>query len=416
MNRLLTTIIAAGLLLMPVAAIADYIGSTPSGDKPPVAQTLVREGDYAVRLVAALQMGEAENEADAENILAVAGIAPTSGWISDFPVTPAIIAQVEASITDAANDGKLTIGKYDANQAFLALDRDLGLAVVPGTADAVTASDTEALQYPEPAVINNYYDDEGPPVVTYYAPPPDYWYLYAWDPFPFWCRGFYFPGYFVLRDFTTVVVVNSGGTVIFGGHHGIHHHDGFHTRILSNHVVDPVTRASVTIDPVHVRPTSRTSFSPLGARDFSQVRASNTGGSAISRGEHRTPSGFDRTGAQSIFRRSVSEDRATTSFTTGRDDRTPATFGRTERTITGTVSRPSGDRNIERTAPAVTIRSFDRPAVERGTSFSTPSRSAERSFSTPSSGGGRSIDSGARSSSGDRHSFGGFGGGERRGR
>ena len=53
----------------------------------------------------------------------------------------------------------------------------------------------------EPTVIDNYYSDEGPPVVTYYAPPPDYAYLYAWDPFPFWCGGFWFPGYYVLNDF-----------------------------------------------------------------------------------------------------------------------------------------------------------------------------------------------------------------------
>ena len=64
-------------------------------------------------------------------------------------------------------------------------------------------------EYP-PTEIDNYYYDEGPPVVTYYPPPYDYGYLYAWDPFPFWWGGVWFPGFFILTDFDCVVEVGGG--------------------------------------------------------------------------------------------------------------------------------------------------------------------------------------------------------------
>jgi hypothetical protein len=55
--------------------------------------------------------------------------------------------------------------------------------------------------YPDTAALDNYYAVEGPPVVTYYAPPPYYTYLYSWVPYPFWCSGLWFGGFFVLNDF-----------------------------------------------------------------------------------------------------------------------------------------------------------------------------------------------------------------------
>ena len=54
-------------------------------------------------------------------------------------------------------------------------------------------------------------------MVTYYYPPPDFYYLYAWIPYPFWCSGFWFPGFFVLHDFHRTIVVN--GRVVFVSNH-----------------------------------------------------------------------------------------------------------------------------------------------------------------------------------------------------
>jgi hypothetical protein len=82
---------------------------------------------------------------------------------------------------------------------------------------------------PEPEVVNNYYYDYGPPVVTYYAPPPSYGYLYAWVPYPFWCSGFYYSGFFILHDF--------------------HRHVFFHKKpfVVTNHVY--VKNRMHTVDP-----------------------------------------------------------------------------------------------------------------------------------------------------------------------
>ena len=47
---------------------------------PPVAQPLVREGDFAIGLVKVLEIGIPQKEADAESMLDSAGIAPRNGW------------------------------------------------------------------------------------------------------------------------------------------------------------------------------------------------------------------------------------------------------------------------------------------------------------------------------------------------
>ena len=47
-------------------------------------------------------------------------------------------------------------------------------------------------------------------MVTYYAPPPDYYYLYSWVPYPFWCDEFWFGGFFILNDFHRSVFFDHG--------------------------------------------------------------------------------------------------------------------------------------------------------------------------------------------------------------
>ena len=57
---------------------------------PPIAQNLIREGEFAVKLVETLRIGQAKNEAEAESVLASVGIAPHNGWVADYPLTPDI--------------------------------------------------------------------------------------------------------------------------------------------------------------------------------------------------------------------------------------------------------------------------------------------------------------------------------------
>lgn len=175
---------------------------------PPVAPQLVREGDFAVKLQIALGVGSSEDEAEAETALGEVGIVPRNGWIADYPVTPDIIAELQKSVGDAADAGKIEMGKGEALKKLENVSSDLSLAVTPHTVTKTYETlPEEAEQYPNPTVINNYYTTEGPPVVTYYAPPPDYYYLYDWVPSPFWWYGFWFPGFFILNDFHRPVFI-----------------------------------------------------------------------------------------------------------------------------------------------------------------------------------------------------------------
>lgn len=435
MKRLFLVIITAGLLLVPFAA---YAGTgSESAAAPPVSQTLVREGDYAIELVGALNIGSVEDETQAEDILAAAGIAPDSGWISDFPVTPDIIAEIQVSIDKAVDAGGLPLGRDDADKAFFAMNADLGLSITP-------AASSEPANGPaapaEPAVINNYYYDEGPPVITYYPPPPDYYYLYAWDPFPFWCDGFFFPGFFVLADFHFVFFDRDD----FHFHHH-HHHDGDH-RFITNHVTDPVSKRSVAVDPVTRQPLNRTAFKPVGARKFEPVTrtAGTNNPRTVGNAGGRS---FNRTSASNLVNRSVNRtgsgirntDRAisrTGSGTWGanRGGGSPSarTDMRWDRTETPSRSGPGAGRSVNRPTGGsdrvYSGRSYNSRSISEagrsfgggfsGTrSFSAPRVSNGRSFSAPPSGG-RSISEYGRSfgggfSGGGRSYGGGYSGGGR---
>ncbi len=66
---------------MPSNALSQAREAT--SDLPQVAQPFVREGDFVIKLVEALKMGKAEDEAQAESLLVAAGIEPRNGWGSE---------------------------------------------------------------------------------------------------------------------------------------------------------------------------------------------------------------------------------------------------------------------------------------------------------------------------------------------
>jgi hypothetical protein len=227
------------LLMMPAIVTAQTAPPTaPQAEKtkpapPPIAPKLIREGDFAVKLQSALGLGTGEDEAEAESRLGDAGIVPRNGWIADYPVTPDIIGELNVSVSDAADAGKIELGKEDALKRLGDVSAGLEISVMPHTITKTYETlPEEAEQYPNPTVINNYYNDEGPPVVTYYAPPPDYYYLYAWVPSPFWWWGFWFPGFFVLNDFHRPIF--------------FHNRWGF----VSNHFNDVRVNRVFRVDPV----------------------------------------------------------------------------------------------------------------------------------------------------------------------
>ncbi|MCX5915517.1 MAG: hypothetical protein NTX30_02380, partial [Deltaproteobacteria bacterium] len=262
---------------------------------PPVEQPLVPEGAFAVQLVEALKIGQVQDEVQAENTLTSLGIEPKNGWIAGYPVTPPIIGEIERGVAAAAEAGKLRMGKGEALKVVADLKARLGLSITPGAisqpaapqpvpgggvgnsviykyidrngvlhftdqyesipmeyrgrvemirgetrpqptvAPAYEDSQTPesfSIPNPGPEVVNNYYYDPGPPVVTYYPPPQPYYYLYAWVPYPFWCSGFYFSGFFILHDFHRHVFFHKRPFVVTN--HVVTHHKGF--------FVDPVNR------------------------------------------------------------------------------------------------------------------------------------------------------------------------------
>jgi hypothetical protein len=251
----LLTMAISALVFFPPVLYGQEEGGTAvqsAANSPEVAPPLVPEGLLAMELAKALNLGQAQNEAEAENLLSAAGIEPRNGWIGDYPVTPDILVEIDQGIAAAADARKLNLDRDAALRAADETAAKLGLmsadAGGPVPPDAAGASYAETPPpsgyspdpygtYPAPLppneqVVNNYYYNNGPPVVTYYPPPEAYSYLYAWVPYPFWYSSFYFSGFFILHDFHR--------TVSF-------HHRPF---IISNHAVHPRTRTVFRVDPV----------------------------------------------------------------------------------------------------------------------------------------------------------------------
>jgi hypothetical protein len=243
MKKLLITVLAFGLLMTPLAVygqsgqIAMVVGQSGqiATDAPPVSQALVAEGDFAMRLAAALQLGTPATEAQAEDMLTSVGIEPQNGWIADYPVTPVIMGELQDAVAASAAAYKIPLGKEAALQAFRDVAAGFGLAISPGTDQYTESQPPTTSEYVEPMTVDEYYAEEGPPVITYYVPPPDYYYLYSWVPYPFWYSSFYFPGFFILNDFDFAVA----------GHYYGHH---FH-HVITNHFFDRRRHEYLRVDP-----------------------------------------------------------------------------------------------------------------------------------------------------------------------
>ena len=81
LNLLYFFIVCFLILQIPVMSRAQTTQSGP----PPVGPTVIREGDFAVRLLFELGQGTAEDEIAAETQLGKIGIVPRNGWIADYP-------------------------------------------------------------------------------------------------------------------------------------------------------------------------------------------------------------------------------------------------------------------------------------------------------------------------------------------
>lgn len=319
-----------GLLLMPGLMNAQSEQTTAAN--PPVAQPLVREGDFAVKLVEALKLGTAASETEAESMLGSVGIAPRNGWIADYPVTPDIIGELQKAVSDAADSKRLSMEKDEALKGFQDITTEANLSVTPYAQGGTVENPEGYKNYPDPTVINNYYYNEGPPVVTYYSPPPNYYYLYSWIPYPFWWRGFWFSGFYCLVDFHRVAIINR------------------RVEVISNHFVDHRTNGVFRIDPLR-RFNGRTFAGiglPPGRRGFVSPR--------VQGGSRRIFSGSRE---RAIFRPGTDPGRRYMSPSGGgRTYAPPSGRGRTIVPPSG-VSRPTSP-------PAGGGRTVSPPSGERG--------------------------------------------------
>ena len=392
---------------------------------PPIEQTLVREGDLALKLAEALKIGRAESEAEAENLLASVGIAPKNGWIADYPVTPDIVGELEKAVSEAGDNKRLPMDRNEALKVFRTTAVEFELPIIAEVPQGYPESPPPTTpEYTEPSAIDNYYSAEGPPVVTYYPPPWDYSYMYAWIPYPFWWSGFYFPGFYVLHDFHRVC---------HGHGHGHGHWDG-HDRIVSNHTRDPRTGKIFTIDPARRnsgKMSAGTGSSP--ARGFNSTETKNSAQSILERSRGRTGSGGasmpttskgtnNRTPAYANPGRGnekqVYNKRDMSSGFNGRNsiyDRPPTVDRRTSRIPGQTFSQGMNNRPLSR--PQSMNRQYgmnsQRPFAGETRSFSPPSRGTERSFSPSPQAGGQHFGSPRMGGGGfsGSHQGGGFGGG-----
>jgi hypothetical protein len=364
MRKWLSIMLAAGLVLYPFATFAEDYGSQTSQTQqvPPVAQTLVREGDFAIKLAATLDLGNPTDEAVAVDTLASAGVAPLNGWLPDYPVTPQVLGQLQSSIDKAASEGKLPMTAEEGTKGLYYLAAQMNLPTPAGTAKP--EGSRSPAEQSNTAVVNNYYYDQGPPIITYYPPPYYYGYLYDWVAYPVFWFGFWFPGFYICHNFTTVVVDRTA----------------FVNRraIVSNRIIDPVTRRVARVDPVtrtrtgdtrpetRLRTESGETFRNLAElRHGGGVRGPNAGRPGISVGRTSRTGGFRspeaRKSASAIYSRSVERMRA------------------------GMV-RNGGRRVV---APGAHGRSYNTPSRGGERRFIAPNNSPERSYRSPAMRGSR---------------------------
>jgi len=400
MRRLISIMLAAGLLLIPMVFSVQAAPSTRT--PPPVSQPLVREGDFAASLAETLGLGTASDEAQAENMLSAAGIEPKNGWVADYPVTPDIIGELQGAAASAADSGQLKMTRAEAVKGVQTLAADYDLPVVQEqpvvmgdqAQYAESTAPAESGDYPDETVVNNYYYDEGPPVVTYYAPPWDYGYLYSWVGYPFWWGGFFFPGYFALNDFH--VFVNFNRFHRFGNgrffHNGRFTHNGRFRQgrgLISNHRVDRRTNRVSVINPARRGSGNNAAVASnrTGQRGFNSQVARNGASSIMARGQQRavasnrgvTTGGTNRSAVSAARTRSAGTSGERISSPRGRSGGSTASVGRGGQRM-GNLN--SGQRTGGSNALGTQRRDLNRGSVNAPTrSFDSRGRvGADRSF------------------------------------
>ncbi|RJR51756.1 MAG: hypothetical protein C4576_03120 [Desulfobacteraceae bacterium] len=270
---------AIALILFPAFSYGQNIGGRTVADSatskivqkaPPIAPPVVPEGAFAVELVNRLRIG-AEF---AEEMLSSAGIEPNNGWLSEYPVTPDILLEIENRVIEASKTGRIGLDEQQARSALADLKADLGLNV--GGAPP-PGSDNRHAKASAPVGVDGLYSENGPPVITYYPPPKPYYDMYAWVPSPFWSDGISFEGFFLLRDFYRLVPFRQ------------------QTFVVTNRFFDPVLQKLVVVNPIR-RPLERSMFAGQRTGAVSPRIAGSGTSVRTGRLKHPTPFPWRRPG------------------------------------------------------------------------------------------------------------------------
>ncbi len=239
------------MFLFPCGVNAAY--NQEKEEPPPVSQTLVREGDFAIELAKALGLVFTDNEAEAESMLASLDISPANGWFADYPMTPDIIGELKDSVGLAADSGKIAMTREEALGTFenLLLEQELPIDTENDSQYAEEQQSSECSEETseydkkegkcrDSEEIKNYYDERGPPVITYYRPPYYYDYLYFFVPYAFWYHSAHYDGYYIIRNFH----------IVHRHHHPQHHKKITGRKVISNHFFDKKTERFERIIPL----------------------------------------------------------------------------------------------------------------------------------------------------------------------
>lgn len=198
---LLIIALIAGTLLFPTMAAAQN-EPLAYAEEQTMAPSVVRQGDFALRLVTALNLPASEDEAAAARALTALGIQPAGGWVADQPMTPRIVAELRDAVVAAVVAGRLVMDLDAAMRAFTELVAEFGLPLpadqAPGYASGGAPVSTYA-PYCNGTAFDYYYGSFGAPIYTYCRPPPAYFYLYSWVPYSFYWHRQVFAGFFILK-------------------------------------------------------------------------------------------------------------------------------------------------------------------------------------------------------------------------
>jgi hypothetical protein len=203
---LLIIALMSGTFLFPAPAVA-LNEPLPDEEEQTIAPSVVRQGDFALRLAQALNLPASE-EGEAARALTALGIQPVGGWVADYPMTPQIVAELRNAVVAAATAGRLVMRLDAAMRAFTELVAEFGLPLpaepAPGYAGGGAAPATAYGPSCNGTALDYYYGNFGMPLYSYCPPPAAYYYLYSWVPYGFYWHQHVFTGFFIRKHFDAI--------------------------------------------------------------------------------------------------------------------------------------------------------------------------------------------------------------------